>query len=564
MPNTADLPPGHLQPTAAAASAGAGSWQPTVPPRAVARSGSASASAARATRAADRRPRRRALSLGTQMAIGSVVVALAAVLIVSVTTLLVVSLAFRQYQIAQLENQAATLARAIGNAQYLTSVGGAQNLQKLLSLAQSRQSTESIWIIDAYGNLVVRQNGKTTFQESVFADDQQTIVPALDAALLGQPQTGSLNDPLGFSPLAQRVYAVAPIYVAGTRGQEVAGAIAVTTPPRNEGAAYTIFQTTLNRIILVSALCATLLAILAALLFSRRLTRPLARLTTAAARMAGGDYATRVALRTPGEYVRLAESFNEMAVALERDVSELQRQEQLRRELVANVSHELATPLTAISGFSEALLDGVVHQPQQREETVRLIARECARLRRLVDQLRQVARYEAGMQPLDRTPVQVAALAEETLAVLQPELARKQVRGRSMLPPNLPLVYADADRLTEVLLNLLDNALRHAPPGGLIEVSGGVDGPFVRVSIADNGPGIGPEDRVRVFDRFYRADKSRSSSTGGSGLGLAIVRALVEAHGGAIRVDERPGGGARFTFTLPVAMGARDLRVARV
>jgi len=495
------------------------------------------------------------------MAIGSVVVALAAVLIVSITTLLVVSLAFRQYQIAQLENQAVTLAQTIGSGNYFNTVGAPQ---KLKTLASKHQGTESIWIIDAYGTLLVQPPRLNAYRQSVFADDQQTIVPALDAVLFGEPQTGSLHDPLGFSPLAQRIYAVAPIYITGANGEEVAGAIAVTTPPRNEGAAYTIFQTTLNRIIFVSALSATLLAILAALLFSRRLTRPLARLTRAAARMAGGDYATRVELRTPGEYVRLAASFNEMAIALERDVSELQRQEQLRRELVANVSHELATPLTAISGFSEALLDGVVHQPQQREETVRLIARECARLRRLVDQLRQVARHEAGMQPLDRAPMQLAALAEETLAVLKPELARKQVRGRSVLPPNLPLVYADADRLTEVLLNLLDNALRHAPPGGQIEISGGVDGPFVRVSIADNGPGIGPDDRVHVFDRFYRADKSRSSSTGGSGLGLAIVRALVESHGGAIRVDERPGGGARFTFTLPVAMGARDPRVARI
>jgi signal transduction histidine kinase len=193
---------------------------------------------------------------------------------------------------------------------------------------------------------------------------------------------------------------------------------------------------------------------------------------------------------------------------------------------------------------------------------VRLIAREAARLRRLVDQLRQVALYEAGTKRLDRTPVQLRSLVEETLAVLQPELARKQVVARSVLPPNLPPVYADADRLTEVLLNLLDNARRHVQPGGAIELRAALDGPFVRVSIADNGPGIGPEDRLRVFDRFYRADKSRSSTTGGSGLGLAIVRALVEAHGGTIRVDERPGGGARFSFTLPVAMGARDPRVS--
>ncbi len=559
MARRADLPPDHPRPAAGAA---AGAWRPDAFPDSPA-SGAADAAtrAMRTTQVASTRGRRRrALGLGTQMAIASVVVALAAVVIVSVTTLLVVSLAFRQYQAAQLENQAVTLAQIIGNGSYFNTVGAAQ---KLKALANKHQG-ESIWILDAYGDLLVKPPGATAYQKSVFADDDTVLAPALQAALQGQSSSGALDDPLGFSPLNQRVYAIAPIWQPSASSDEIAGAIAVTTPPRNDLAAYTIFQTTLNRIILLSALGATLVAIVAALLFSRRLTRPLARLTTAATRMAGGDYAARVALKTSDEYMRLAEGFNEMAAALERDVSELQRQEQLRRELVANVSHELATPLTAISGFSEALLDGVVHQPLQREETVRLIARECARLRRLVDQLRQVARYEAGAQPLDRAPLQLAALAEETLAVLQPELARKHVTARSTLPRNLPPVYADADRLTEVLLNLLDNALRHVQPGGAIEVSGALDGPFVRVSIADNGPGIRPDDRMRVFDRFYRADKSRSSSTGGSGLGLAIVRALVEAHGGVIRVDERPGGGARFTFTLPAVMGARDPRISRV
>lgn len=515
----------------------------------------------RATSAAARPGhRRRALSLGTQMAIASVVVALAAVLIVSVITLLVVSAAFRQYQAAQLQNQAATLAQSIGDGNYFNTVGAAS---KLKALANRHQGT-NIWIVDAYSHLWVQPTVSKAYPLSLYDDDSARLAPALQTALQGQGATGALDDPVGFSPLAQRVYAVMPIYTSSATGDEIAGAIAVTTPPRNERAAYTIFQMTLNRIILVSALGATLVAVLAALLFSRRLTRPIARLAAAATRMAGGDYAARVSLRTADEYVRLAESFNDMASALERDVSELQRQEQLRRELVANVSHELATPLTAISGFSEALLDGVVHQPQQREETVRLIARECARLRRLVDQLRQVARYEAGTQPLDRAPLQLATLAEETLAVLQPELARKGVGARSAVPHNLPPVYADADRLTEVLLNLLDNALRHVQPGGAIEVAAALDGPFVRVSIADNGPGISPDERQRVFDRFYRADKSRSSATGGSGLGLAIVRALVEAHGGTIRVDERPGGGARFTFTLPVAMGARDPRAVHI
>jgi signal transduction histidine kinase len=560
MASQADLPPEQLR---RAASAGA------FPARALP-DGSRDASSAigvgargstiatRTTSAAAVGHRKHALSLGTQMALASVVVALAAVLIVSLTTLLVVTAAFRQYQSAQLESQAVTLAQTIGNGSYFNTVGAAA---KLKTFAR-QHSAVSIWIVDAYSTSIVEPTGSNAYQKTVFADDSSILAPTLQAALQGQSSTGALDDPAGFSPLNQRVYAVAPIYAAG--GEEIVGALAVTTPPRNDRAAYTIFQTTLDRIILLSALGAALVAILAALLFARRMTRPLARLATAATRMAGGDYAARVSLRTADEYVRLAESFNDMAAALERDVNELQRQEHLRRELVANVSHELATPLTAISGFSEALLDGVVHQPQQREETVRLIARECARLRRLVDQLRQVARFEAGAQPLDRAPLQLAPLAEETLAVLQPELARKNVGARSTVPRNLPPVYADADRLTEVLLNLLDNALRHVQPGGEIELAAALDGPFVRVSIADDGPGISPGDRQRVFDRFYRADKSRSSATGGSGLGLAIVRALVEAHGGTIRVDERPGGGARFTFTLPVAMGARDPRAVRV
>ena len=149
--------------------------------------------------------------------------------------------------------------------------------------------------------------------------------------------------------------------------------------------------------------------------------------------------------------------------------------------------------------------------------------------------------------------MQLAELAGETLAVLQPELARKQVQARSLIPANLPPVFADADRLTEVLLNLLDNALRHVPPGGRIEVSGARAGRLRAGGHRRYRAGHLRTDRARVFDRFYRADRSRSSSTGGSGLGLAIVRALVEAHGGTVSVDEQPGGGACFSFTLPAA-----------
>jgi two-component system sensor histidine kinase BaeS len=269
--------------------------------------------------------------------------------------------------------------------------------------------------------------------------------------------------------------------------------------------------------------------------------------------MAGGDYAARVDVRATEELSRLATSFNEMAAALQCDVAKLREQERMRRELVANVSHELATPLTAIQGFTEALIDGVVPDAEARLDTTQLIAREAARLRRLVDQLREVTTYEAGAQTLHLSEVALPSLLDETLSVLAPEVERKRISLATDVPPEIPLVWADTDRLTEVLLNLLDNALRFTPEGGRIEVAAREQVGRVAISIADNGPGIPTEDRQRIFERFYRADSSRSSTTGGTGLGLAIVRELVEAHGGAIVADERPGGGARFTFTLPMA-----------
>jgi len=260
-----------------------------------------------------------------------------------------------------------------------------------------------------------------------------------------------------------------------------------------------------------------------------------------------------VDVRAPEEISRLAVSFNEMAAALQCDVAKLREQEHLRRELVANISHELATPLTAIQGFTEALIDGVVPDAEARLDTTQLIAREAARLRRLVDQLREVTTYEAGARSLHLAEVALPSLIDETLSVLGPERERKRITLATDVSAELAPVAADADRLTEVLLNLLDNALRFTPEGGHIEVTAREQVGRVAVTIADSGPGIPEADRQRIFERFYRADSSRSSATGGTGLGLAIVRELVEAHGGTIEADERPGGGARFTFTLPLA-----------
>ena len=496
-------------------------------------------------------------SLRVQMALGSALVAFGAVVFVLLTSLVAVAFSFNHFQRTQLASEANQLAVAFG--------GGNSALLGLHSPGSSvtavptapgplakgtRFAAAYLWVMDTSGQLLVSP-GLGRYDKAVFARDSAIITPALHQALLDHTSEDTLTAaPL--SMLADRLYVAVPIHNGGSSGA-IVGALALSTPPTSERVGALAFLSESRTLELVAALVVAALAGLAALVFSRRLTQPLAGLRTATLRMAAGDYGARVAIRAPLEVHDLAESFNGMAAALERDVTELRRQEQLRRELVANVSHELATPLTAIEGFSEALLDGVVHDPVARERTVRTIQREAARLHRLVDQLRQIARLDAGVQALERGSLAIGPLVMETLAVLAPELEQQAVTVSTELPAELPLVNADADRVAEILLNLLDNALHHTPPGGHIEVSVTRTGQEVRLSIADSGPGVPAELRERIFERFFRADPSRAAATGGTGLGLAIVRALVEAHGGAISVGERAGGGALFSFTLPVA-----------
>lgn len=503
--------------------------------------------------------------LRVQMALGSALVALGAILTVALIALLSATLSFQDYQRTQIEAEVSQAATGLGQAYVRLGNNTGVTSNAFLSpeanqrffvgpFAEGHFGGANVWIVDRTGALVIvpttgPNQRAGALQEA--AQDKVVVVAALQRALQGQSSEDVLPGS-SFLSLTKRLYAAQPIHMGGTTNGQIVGAVAFSLSSPRAGRE-SVFATAVSRGILLSALAVALLAAGVAMLFSRRLTQPLAQMTTAAARMAGGDYAARVAVAAPDELGHLATNFNEMAAALERDVRELQRQERLRRELIANVSHELATPLTAIQGFTEALLDGVVQEQGEREETTRLIAREAARLRRLVDQLRQVALFESGAQALDRAPLDLPALAGETLDVLGGEIERKQIAISNELPASLPAVYADGDRVTEILLNLLDNALRHTPQGGAIEIAGMVEGRFVRVSISDSGPGIAPENRERIFERFYRLDASRSSATGGSGLGLAIVRTLVEAHGGVIGVEERPGGGTRFSFTLPRA-----------
>ncbi len=298
----------------------------------------------------------------------------------------------------------------------------------------------------------------------------------------------------------------------------------------------------------LAALAASVAAIAVGFLITRQIVAPVRALSQASRRIAAGRYNERVKLAGEGpndmdELGQLAQDFNHMAENLERT-------EALRRQLIGDVSHELRTPLTAIKGSLEALIDGVL---PAEPETFEQIYQEADRLQRLVNDLQELSRVEAGAFKLDLQPLLLADIVKTTTIRLERQYAEKGVRLAIDLPADLPEVQADADRLSQVLFNLVGNALQYTPAGGQVTVTARQQGEELQVSVQDTGIGIAAEHLPYVFDRFYRADRSRARVSGGSGIGLTIAKHLVEAHGGRIWVESPgPGKGSTFMFTLPV------------
>ena len=354
------------------------------------------------------------------------------------------------------------------------------------------------------------------------------------------------NDAFGRDALTGTVqpFSVRPIY----DGKHFLGVLVVT--PRPQGVPSFIF--TVGEAVFASAFVIALLAALVAILFSQTLIRPLATLTHATRILASGDYSAQVQTDDPGELGELAHNFNHMATQLKLDVEELRQQEIWRRELIMNITHDLATPLTAIAGLGESLMDGVNQSREDYEATGRIIMHETLRLRRLVQDLHMMAKVEAGALQPKLKPVRLAALVDELLAVQAPEFERHQVEPINALDYNLPLVQADSDMLMRVFANLCNNALRHTPVGGTVTISAMQQQNALVISFTDSGEGIPEEALPRIFERFFRADSARQSSTGGSGLGLSIVRAIIEAHGGSVWAENAVDAGARIAFSLPL------------
>lgn len=311
----------------------------------------------------------------------------------------------------------------------------------------------------------------------------------------------------------------------------------------SEGAVQDRFETILEQALLVAGFGALVAAVVVSLFVSRRIVEPLQNLTAVSRRLAQGYYRERTEIGSDDELAELSQSINQLAEALDQT-------EQRRLALIADVAHELRTPLTTIEGYMEGLLDGVVAPDEQ---TFTLVRHEAARLRRLTEELGLLSRAEAGELANRPRPFQVAALLHGLVARFQQQFDACGVDLRPEAPPDPPEVYADPDRTAQVIINLLQNALRYTPSGGSVTLSLAPFEDYVRISVRDTGIGIAPEHLALIFERFYRVDKSRARASGGTGIGLTIARHLVYANGGEIWAESAGlGTGTAFHLTLPV------------
>ena len=302
------------------------------------------------------------------------------------------------------------------------------------------------------------------------------------------------------------------------------------------------------RPLLFAGALAFLLAVLMAALVARSVVRPLQKLAVAAEAVARGDYNHRVPPRGPEEVRGVAESFNSMA-------AQVNMTQTAQRDLVANVSHDLKTPLTAISGWSQALLDGTADTPDERRRAAETIFNEAGRMGRLVNDLLDLARLESGQFQLTQRFLDLGQVMTDVERGLLPRARDKEIDLSLDLSPTPP-VLGDRDRLVQVFTNLADNALTYTPVGGRVGLAVRAANGSVEGVVSDTGPGIPEEELPRVFERFYRLEKSRTrgeDNRRGSGLGLAIVEELVHAHGGRISVSSRVGQGTTFVVSLPTA-----------
>jgi histidine kinase len=294
----------------------------------------------------------------------------------------------------------------------------------------------------------------------------------------------------------------------------------------------------------VSGFAALAVAVVVSLFVSRRIVEPLHTLSTVSSRLADGFYRERTRIGSNDEIAQLAQSVNQLADTLDQT-------ERRRLALLADVTHELRTPLATIGGYMEGMLDGVI---KPTPPTFNLILQETNRLQRLIEDLELLSRVEAGQLPIIAREFDLRRTLDEIAAQFEPLFSANEVHLLVQAPPQLPTVWADPDRVDQVLINILSNAYRYTPTGGQVTLRASVHEGEMLIAVQDSGVGISAEHLPYVFERFYRVDKSRARHSGGNGIGLAIARHLVYAQGGTIwATSAGEGQGTTFFFTLPLA-----------
>ncbi|MEW6183193.1 MAG: ATP-binding protein [Bacillota bacterium] len=418
----------------------------------------------------------------------------------------------------------------LGDANIIASTGGNTVLRadrNAYHLARrfSDQMGARILIVDSKGRVIVDSFDEARLKGSLLRHSE------VQAALKGRSAAAAhvLTD-------GERVlYAAVP--VTGEDG--ASGAVVVVA---GLGDVYAALNQIRGRMAVVSVGSGLLAAILS-LILAGLLTKPINELRRAAQRMAGGRLGSLVPVRRGDEIGELGAAFNNMS-------TELARLDRVRREFLSNASHELKSPLSSIKALSQSLIDGREEDVTVYREFLRDIDTEVDRLTRLVNDMLEMARLEGDTRPLSRKEENIRGLIEHVGAILGARALNRGITIRIWADRELKWPV-NADLLTLVLVNLMDNALRYTPPGGEVAITAGVDAKNLTVTVRDTGVGIAREDLPQVFDRFYRVDRARSRETGGTGLGLAIVKRAVERMGGGIVPDSTPGKGTTFTINLP-------------